>query len=390
MVLPVVGVALAGLLALLPARPPSYVAAGPGRRLVPDPADLGHPVVRLRAALACPTARRVPAASRSRRTHGSASLAVAVARADVVDAPWPAFVALGGRGGRRLARRAPPRCCATCGTVAGCGRPSRLRSDDRDGLRRPIGRAVALRMREPYLLRSGERCVVITLHEKYLPLILDGADLTSPLVQLGSRGTRDLDVALRAVDPGRVLRPERPGQQGLHGPHEPDPRVAQPRRLRQAGQLQPAPCALSTCWSCAGRPASIAMSVHGIRVEPEQFRVLGRPQASDVRPARGPIAELESKVVLYAPTWQGVDESVNFSSLEKGPEIVRALIAARRHRDLPPASVEPPVAHPAGRHPGDPRDPARRQAGLAPPSTSGASPSATPGPSSTAPTARTP
>jgi CDP-glycerol glycerophosphotransferase (TagB/SpsB family) len=65
---------------------------------------------------------------------------------------------------------------------------------------------------------------------------------------------------------------------------------------------------------------------HGIHVAPEKFRVLGRPQASGVRPARGPIAELEPKVVLYAPTWQGVDESVNFSSLENGPEIVRALI----------------------------------------------------------------
>ncbi|MEO6605577.1 MAG: CDP-glycerol glycerophosphotransferase family protein, partial [Aeromicrobium sp.] len=32
-------------------------------------------------------------------------------------------------------------------------------------------------------------------------------------------------------------------------------------------------------------------------------------------------------VVLYAPTWQGVDPSVNFSSLDQGAEIVRQLTA---------------------------------------------------------------
>jgi CDP-glycerol glycerophosphotransferase (TagB/SpsB family) len=65
---------------------------------------------------------------------------------------------------------------------------------------------------------------------------------------------------------------------------------------------------------------------HGIHVEPEKFRVLGRPQASGVKPAKGPIAGRRPKRVLYAPTWHGLDETVNFSSLERGPEIVRALI----------------------------------------------------------------
>lgn len=49
------------------------------------------------------------------------------------------------------------------------------------------GRAGApwqLRMWEPYLLRSGERCVVISLHEKYVQMILDGAELSSPYIQL--------------------------------------------------------------------------------------------------------------------------------------------------------------------------------------------------------------
>nr|WP_254451094.1 CDP-glycerol glycerophosphotransferase family protein [Aeromicrobium stalagmiti] len=65
---------------------------------------------------------------------------------------------------------------------------------------------------------------------------------------------------------------------------------------------------------------------HGIHVDPEKFVILGRPQASGVKPAYGRIADKDPKVVLYAPTWQGLEDAVNFSSLERGPEIVRALI----------------------------------------------------------------
>ena len=65
---------------------------------------------------------------------------------------------------------------------------------------------------------------------------------------------------------------------------------------------------------------------HGIYVEPDKFEVLGRPQATDVEPAQGRIADVESPVVFYGPTWHGLDPLVNFSSLEQGPEIVRQLI----------------------------------------------------------------
>lgn len=182
-----------------------------------------------------------------------------------------------------------------------------------------------LRMWEPYLLRSGERCVVYTLHEKYLPLILDSADLSSPLIQLGSRGTRDLDTLLvrtiRAIfyvqnaraNQGYMDHTDRTHVWLNHGDSD-KPANFNPRH------------ALYDLLVVCGQAGIDRYERHGIHIPLEKFRVLGRPQASDVKPARGPISERKVKIVLYAPTWHGVDESVNFSSLEKGPELVRALI----------------------------------------------------------------
>ena len=65
---------------------------------------------------------------------------------------------------------------------------------------------------------------------------------------------------------------------------------------------------------------------HGITIARDKFVVLGRPQSAGIEMCTGPIGNLADKKVLYAPTWQGVDEQVNFSSLEQGPAIVRALI----------------------------------------------------------------
>jgi CDP-glycerol glycerophosphotransferase (TagB/SpsB family) len=66
---------------------------------------------------------------------------------------------------------------------------------------------------------------------------------------------------------------------------------------------------------------------HGIVVPPEKFVLVGRPQASDIQPARGPIADQAPQKVLYAPTWQGISPEVDFSSLSRGPDIVRALLS---------------------------------------------------------------
>ena len=182
-----------------------------------------------------------------------------------------------------------------------------------------------LRMWEPYLRRSGERLVIFNLHEKYVEMILEGGDLKSPFIQLGSDPKADLD---RLLVPSikalfYVQNAQRNeifmSRKGIvhvwlnHGdsdkPANFNPRHATYDRLVVCGQ--------------AGIDR---YERHGIHVDPHKFDVLGRPQASGINPARGPIGTLDTKVVFYGPTWQGLDDAVNFSSLEKGPEIVRELI----------------------------------------------------------------
>jgi hypothetical protein len=182
-----------------------------------------------------------------------------------------------------------------------------------------------LRMWEPYLLRSGERCVVFSLHEKYVQMIVDGADLTSPLIQLGDAGTRDLDSLLvRSIRAVFYVQNAQRNKEFMshkrlthvwlnHGDSD-KPANFNPRHAKYD--------VLVVC----GQAGIDRYEKHGIHVDPEKFRVLGRPQASGIKPARGPIAERDPQVVLYAPTWHGLDPAVNFSSLERGPEIVRALL----------------------------------------------------------------
>ncbi len=66
----------------------------------------------------------------------------------------------------------------------------------------------------------------------------------------------------------------------------------------------------------------------GVRLRPEQVRVVGRPQLSRVDPAstRPPGAPFS---VLYAPTWEGVGDDPHESSLAlSGRQVVRALLDA--------------------------------------------------------------
>ena len=183
-----------------------------------------------------------------------------------------------------------------------------------------------LRMWEPYLLRSGERCVIVNVHEKYVSIILEGDDLTAPFVQLGSEVELDLKDVLvpslkalfyvqNAQTNAAFMEHRRITHVWLnHGdsdkPANFNPRHANYDRLVVCGQ--------------AGVERYAA---HDIRVPAKKFDILGRPQATGVTPARGPISALRDKVILYAPTWQGVEPSVNFSSLFFAREIIQGLIA---------------------------------------------------------------
>ena len=77
----------------------------------------------------------------------------------------------------------------------------------------------------------------------------------------------------------------------------------------------------------AGPAAARRYAAHGVRIPPEKFRVVGRPQAEDVALATRAISEAGQPVVLYAPTWRGHVEETMLYSLPVGERIVSALLA---------------------------------------------------------------
>jgi hypothetical protein len=184
-----------------------------------------------------------------------------------------------------------------------------------------------LRMWEPYLLRSGERCVIINVHEEFLPRILAGEPpLRSPFVQLGARGTSHLRRLLvptlrtmyyvkNAGINARFLKHRRMTHVWLNHGDSDKPAAFNPRHADFDR--------LVVC----GQAGIDRYARHGIAIPPEKFAILGRPQVSAVQLARGPIADQAPHRVFYAPTWQGISADVDFSSLKCGVDIVRALLA---------------------------------------------------------------
>lgn len=65
---------------------------------------------------------------------------------------------------------------------------------------------------------------------------------------------------------------------------------------------------------------------HGVEIPREKFAIVGRPQVEQIEPARGDIADLADKTVLYAPTWRGAYQDSELYSLPRGIEIVQNLL----------------------------------------------------------------
>ncbi|MEA4945316.1 MAG: CDP-glycerol glycerophosphotransferase family protein [Propionicimonas sp.] len=76
----------------------------------------------------------------------------------------------------------------------------------------------------------------------------------------------------------------------------------------------------------AGQAAIDRFAIHGVKTQPDQLVIVGRPQLEDVRRARGPVGELTDRVVLYSPTWSGFYEDSDYSSLRAATVIVGALL----------------------------------------------------------------
>jgi CDP-Glycerol:Poly(glycerophosphate) glycerophosphotransferase len=66
---------------------------------------------------------------------------------------------------------------------------------------------------------------------------------------------------------------------------------------------------------------------HGVRIRPEQFAIVGRPQIERIVTRDEPLPARSARTVLYAPTWHGGKPNTNYSSLPLGPKIVDALLA---------------------------------------------------------------
>ena len=78
----------------------------------------------------------------------------------------------------------------------------------------------------------------------------------------------------------------------------------------------------------AGQAAIDRYGAAGVKIPAERFAVIGRPQV-DGLPV-GPRKDREPTRVLYAPTWEGMYEEVNYSSLEvAGAQMIGAVLSER-------------------------------------------------------------
>jgi CDP-glycerol glycerophosphotransferase (TagB/SpsB family) len=92
----------------------------------------------------------------------------------------------------------------------------------------------------------------------------------------------------------------------------------------------------------AGQAAVDRYATRGIDLPPSKFKILGRPQTEGIRTVTRPISVIAKPVVLYAPTWHGVRDELDYCSLPVGAQIVTALL------DRGATVVFRP--HPAGRN----------------------------------------
>lgn len=76
----------------------------------------------------------------------------------------------------------------------------------------------------------------------------------------------------------------------------------------------------------AGQAGIDRYARHGVEIPQEKFAIVGRPQVEQIERARGDIADLAYRTVLYAPTWRGAYQDSELYSLPRGAEIVQNLL----------------------------------------------------------------
>ena len=251
------------------------------------------------------------------------ALVVATALAELRLAVWPALVLLG------------PALLAGLVAARGALGARRAQRATRAGLRAGLTRyaprfvlyweagletAYQVAMWLPYLERLGEPFVVVLRHPRNLATV---AALTDrPVVVL--RAMEELDELLvpslttafyvnNSIRNCHFVRfTELTHVQLNHGDSDKAPSFNPVMRMYDLNFV-------------AGPAAVDRYAANGVTTREDYFRIVGRPQVADVRPASSRPADAPT-TVLYAPTWAGFMADSNYSSLIQGPEIVRELL----------------------------------------------------------------
>ncbi|MCW2747065.1 MAG: hypothetical protein JWP10_207, partial [Nocardioidaceae bacterium] len=181
-----------------------------------------------------------------------------------------------------------------------------------------------LAMWEPYLVRSGLTTIIVNTHAAYLDMIVPS--ITVPLVQMADIDREFLEPLVvptlhtfyyvqNAKTNALFMSFTRLTHVWLNHGDSDKPANFNERHARYDK--------IVVC----GQAGIDRYAANDIHIDPEKFVVVGRPQAGDVVKARVPIADISAPTVVYAPTWHGVDGSINFSSLSCAKSIVEALVA---------------------------------------------------------------
>lgn len=190
---------------------------------------------------------------------------------------------------------------------------------------RPDDATYQLTMWLPYLTRTGRRFIIVTRDPLPAELIAGSVDL--PVVTC--RGVADLDTvmapSLRAAfyvnassGNGAMVRYHQLTHVYLgHGDSDKPP------------SYNPTHAMYDQIFT-AGPAANRRYADHDVVIDPEKFRVVGRPQVEQVRTATAERAAERAAgsptSILYAPTWRGHVTETALSSLDRAEEIVDALL----------------------------------------------------------------
>lgn len=183
-----------------------------------------------------------------------------------------------------------------------------------------------LGMWEPFIVESGERCIVINRHEKYSDAIWEDTNLSSPLVDLGPFEFNNLRfVVVPSIRAMFYVQNARSNANYLN--HEAITHVW----LNHGDSDKPANFnprhANYDVLVVTGETAKERYARAGIEIPDENFAMIGRPQIRGIDQTRRDLTSVDDPRILYAPTWAGIEHEVNFSSLRHGPKIVEQMLA---------------------------------------------------------------